>query len=332
MNLFLTGASGFLGSHTAEELVRRGHKVFALVRKTSRTDHLQASNIELVEGSLPEGATGLRFVLERADAVVHIAGVMKGLSEEDFYKVNEEGTARLVEEVLSAAKIPKIFLHVSTIAVHNASRDGPDFCLPPEACHPSSTYGKSKLAGEKALTPLRGRMRVVILRPPVLYGPGDFELLPLFRAIAWRIAPLYGAGTNRLSACYGGDVARALADLAEKPLDSDEIFCLDDGKVHTWRSMAETIAGVMGKSPVYLKIPSFLFSAGARISLAAAHLTRRPHIFTPDKIREMRQPSWVCGFKKLEKRIGWRPDVSFEEGVRKTLKFYREEGRISVPS
>jgi len=325
MRIFITGTTGFLGSHTAQELVRRGHRLKALVRNPAAAAGLKALGVELVEGAL-EDPPDLGQAMDGVEAVVHIAGVLKGLGERDFFQVNEDGTLRLAQAALSLNPRPRLFLYVSTVAVHDSTRDGGDFCLPPEACHPLSVYGKSKLAGEKVLSVLKGNIRTVILRPPVIYGPGDKELLPLFRAIRWGVAPLYGNGQNRLSVCHVSEVARAIADLVENSPSSDEIFCVDDGQEHTWKSLAQDIGRAMNKNPWPLKIPPFFFFLAASSSGAFAQLTRRPRIFTPDKLKEMAQKSWVCGFEKLHNRIGWEPGLPFKEGVLTTLAFYKKVG------
>src|SRR5262245_14326083 len=111
MNLFLTGASGFLGSHTAEELIHRGHSLTALVRKTSQTNFLKSLPLKLVEGALPE-VRSLETIFEETDAVIHIAGLIKARSEAEFFKANAIGTQSLVDQVLAAKKKPKLFIYV----------------------------------------------------------------------------------------------------------------------------------------------------------------------------------------------------------------------------
>lgn len=326
MKIFITGASGFLGSHTAEELARRGHSLTALVRKTSKIDHLGGLNIQFVEGSLPDCGP-LAPVLKSCDAIIHIAGNVKALKPEDLFKVNAEGTSHLVNETLNTLPSPRLFLHVSTIAVHNPS-EGDDFCLPPERCHPLSHYGKSKLAGETKLKKLRGKIRTLILRPPVLYGPRDQEFLQMFRAIGRGVAPLYRTGENQLSVCFVRDVARAIADLVEKNPEKDEVFCLDDGEVHTWRNLAEGISETMGRKVRYLPIPAPIFYLAAGISQGWSHLSAKPTIFTLDKMQEIKKPRWICGNQKIRKYLGWEPKVSLREGFEKTLNYYREVGLL----
>jgi nucleoside-diphosphate-sugar epimerase len=330
MKIFLTGTSGFLGSHTAEELVRRGHSVTALVRKSSQINHLKSLPLKLVEGALPDCKL-LKPFLEEADAVVHVAGIVKAKSPEEFFRINALGTQNLVQEILVASKKPKLFIYISTIAVHGPE-DGSDFCLPSSVCHPLSAYGKSKLRGEMALSAFQGKVRTIILRPPVLYGPRDQELLPLFKAIRFGFAPLFGSGKNSLSLCYASDVARAIADLVEKPTDSDEIFCLDDGASHTWKSIVQTLSQMMKKKTLMIPIPPLLFKIAAGISQTSGKLMRRPVMFTLDKVKEMEQPDWVCGYEKLKDRLGWNPQVSLTEGAEKTLTFYQREGWIKLPS
>ena len=164
----------------------------------------------------------------------------------------------------------------------------------------------------------------IILRPPVLYGPRDQEFLPLFQSIRWGLAPLLGSGKNELSVCYVEDVARALNDLVESLLTSDEIFCLDDGSIQTWKSMAETVSKVMGKKALSLKIPKPLFKIGAAFSQTWAKIRGKPAIFTLDKINEMEQPRWVCGYERLQKKRSWKPEVTLREGMERTYRYYRD--------
>ena len=106
MKVFLTGATGFLGSHVAKELHRRGHSLITLARSTSQTDHLSEMGAEIIWGSLPDPGP-LSQVLSKVDAVIHIAGAIKALSKKDFLTINSHGTARLVDEIRKASPTPK---------------------------------------------------------------------------------------------------------------------------------------------------------------------------------------------------------------------------------
>ncbi len=323
MNIFLTGASGFLGFHVARLLVERGHRVIALVRPTSQRKELKKLPIQWIKGSLSD-LRALRQSPEPLEAVIHIAGIVKALSKEAFFKTNAQGTENLVQEILSRPTLPKVFIQISTLAVHSPTRDGPDFCLPADQCHPVSHYGESKLAGEKSLGLLKEKVRSVILRPPVIYGPQDREVLLLFKAAQKGFLPLYRRGQSQFSMCYVTDVAQAIITLLENPPQKDEIFCLDDGVVHTWKSVAQVIAKAMKRNPLLLSIPHSLYSLAALCSQGYAQLRRQPVVFTVNKMEEISQPSWVCGYQKLNEKTGWRPQVDLKRGIDSTLRFYRE--------
>ncbi len=325
MKIFLTGATGFLGSHTARLLARK-HHLTALVRKTSSKAALQDTKIRFFEGHL-EDSSHLISGLEGQDIVVHIAGAVKALNREDFFRVNTEGTKNLIHAVLKCKNRPKFFLHISTIAVLNPEKDGNDFCISPEKCSPLSLYGQSKLAGEKQLRLLDGAVPFATLRPPILYGPWDQELLPLFKAIQrWGIAPVYQKGENQFSICYIENIAQAILQLIENPPTSSSIFCLDDGAKHSWRSFAQALSKVIGKKANLLSIPRPLFHGAAYLSTLYSAITRNPSAFSSDKLLEIKQKSWVCGFKNLNQTTHWMPQTPLEQGLQKTLEFYRNQG------
>jgi len=327
MKILITGASGFLGSHTAQELCRRGHQVTAFVRKTSQVRHLKSLGIPLLKGDFPD-CSSLESTLPHVDGVIHIAGLIKALTKKEFFEVNAQGVKKLVSLISKTSPKPRILLYVSTIAVHNPSH-GNDFCLPSENCKPLSHYGQSKLQGELALSQLEKEISTFILRPPVLYGPRDYALLPLFKSIHRGIAPLYQRGQNQLSICYVADVARAIGDLIESNLAGRQIFCLDDGRIHTWRSLAGHISQVLEKKIRALPIPHPLFYTAATFSEAWGKITRTPQIFTRNKLKEIRQPSWVCGFQKIKDYLGWEPKINLQEGLQKTWEYYRQAGLMS---
>ena len=324
MKIFVTGATGFLGSHVIDVLLERGHRLNVLVRPTSFLRKLKERGVALTQGQLPQNIS-LKDALSGCDAVVHIAGVTKALSKAEFFRVNAGGTAYLVEQILQAYPRPRLLVYLSSLAAVNP-QDGEDFCQPAERGPALSHYGESKRQGELALGPLRGKVQVLILRPPVLYGPRDTEFLSLFRIIGRGLAPMYRGGKNRLSICYGPDAARAVADLVERPTAGDSTYCLDDGAIHTWRSLAASVAKAMGKRPLFLRLGDPLMYAAALVNQGWAQLRRRPEIFTLNKMKEMRQNSWVCGYEKLHEATGWQPQTPLEIGMDKTYQFYRQEG------
>lgn len=324
----MTGASGFLGSHTAELLHDKGHEIQALVRATSQTEHLKKRKIPLVLGALPH-CENFAKSLEGQDVIIHIAAVVKALSQKDFLYHNHLSTQNLVKTILSLKKKPQKFIHISTIAVHDPSQSK-DFCQPPEQCQPLSHYGESKMQAERSLEPLKDEMTVTILRPPVLYGERDWELFPLIQSVQKGLTPIWGKGDKQFSMCYVKDVAEAIATLVESPSCDSEIFCLDDGAEHSWRSVALEIGKVIGKEPRLIALPSFAFTLAAGLNQTWAQLRRRPHVFTLNKLKEMKQARWICGHQKLANHFKWEPSTSLKEGLQNTLEYYRAIGKLSA--
>lgn len=323
MRVFLTGGTGFLGQHVAQQLLERGHQVLALARKPERAKRLETLGAKIILGTLPQ-TKDLQEALRDIDAVIHVAGVVKALSAQDFLHVNRDGAAYLVQEILKMKTLPKRFIHISTIAVNNP-KINPDFCQPAKDCKALTYYGESKRQGELALDPLKNKVPVSTLRPPVLYGPYDTELLSLFKSIQHGIAPLLQNGARELSICFGPDVADAIVRMTEHPIPLRGIYCLDDGHTHTWRSLSEAIAKVLNKQPYYLKIPKTCFRISGTLSTSLAKLTGRPQIFTLNKLKEMFSPRWVCGFEKLNQELHWQPSTNLTTGMQNTLEFYRQE-------
>lgn len=322
MKVFLTGITGFLGHHVAEALHRQGHEIHAFIRQPQKPDSIHIP-FHAVQGTLSNCET-LVPLLTQMDAVIHLAGKIKAHNLAEFNETNQQGTQNLIHALLKASPKPLTYVHVSTIAVMGPEIDGDDFCKRPELCHPVSWYGESKRRGEIEVQALSGKMRTVILRPPVLYGPHDKEMFALFQSIQKGFAPLFSEGKNQLSVCYIKDVADCIVSLIEKAPPQDEIYCLDDGHVHDWRSLSMDLAEVIGKKPRFISIPPILFKFGAYFSELYARWSGKAQIFTQNKIKEMEQKSWVCGYKRLSETRDWKPQYSFKEGAKMTYDFYRK--------
>jgi 2-alkyl-3-oxoalkanoate reductase len=326
MRVLITGASGFLGSHVAEQLSEQGHSVVALVRPTSNIKFLSSlRGLELATGSV-EDAESVRAAMKGVTAVVHAAGLVKARSEDEFVATNVTGTQNLLDAAREIAPELQRFVFVSSLAAVGPSLDGRP--VPGDAePRPVTRYGRSKLAAERLVSEARGDLKVTILRPPMIYGPRDNESFAFFQSVARRFLPYLGDGRNTLSVIYASDAASACIRAIEADVPSGSAYFIDDGAVYVWRDMLGEIEGAIGKRAlVRLSIPFPIVRAAALVNEGVSRLTGKAVMLTRDKLNELSAPHWVCDASLARRDLGWEPKVSWTEGTRRAAAWYRENG------
>lgn len=322
MKVLVTGASGFLGSHIAERLANEGHEVRVLVRKSSSRKFLKGFPHEEAIGDIAD-AESLPAAVDGIEGVAHAAGLVKARDEAHFTSVNGQGTANLLAAIEKNAPQFKRFVYVSSLSAHGSSPDGEPRPVDAEP-KPVSAYGRSKLLGEEAVRESALVGKSVVLRMPVIYGPRDPALTPMFQAVRFRFAPLLMGGHNRVSVVYADDAATAVITTLTAEADvAGRVYTPEDGNVYTWRDLLDAIEQAMGHGAVVLPVPRLGYDFAALLAEAGAKVIRKPVIFNRDKVREMAQRAWVCSAETLTRDVGWRAEVDITEGARRTGEWYR---------
>lgn len=316
--LFLTGGSGFIGSHVAREFLAYGWHVRALVRRPDRPGLLPAE-AEVVPGDLI-GAAIPRRALEGCAAVVHCAGTTRARNLEEFRRVNVEGTAALARAARAVCPAAT-FVHVSSQAAAGPSRAGaPVREADPTA--PISAYGRSKLEGELAVM-RHHRGPWCVVRPSVVYGPGDPGLLSMFAIVARGVAPVVAGGRRLIQLLAAEDLARILFAVAQRPdLHGRRAFAAGDTV-----SMGDLVREVAAlRTPRARPVPvpgAALRCLGLLASLRGA-LTRTASSFNSDKVKDMLQSDWLCESEPFLRDLAVAPVVRWREGIRNTCRWYVE--------
>jgi nucleoside-diphosphate-sugar epimerase len=326
MRVLLTGGSGFLGSFVAEQLAAEGHVIRALVRPRSERKILEKlPRVEFAPGAI-ENPASLAPALEGVDAVVHVAGIVKARRPSDFFEVNAQGTRNLVDAALARGGV-KRFVYVSSLAAVGPSQDGTPV---PEGAEPRPVthYGRSKLEGEKAVLAASGRMPVTIIRPPLIYGPRDRETLAFFTSVKNGVLPMTGDGTNTLSVVYVSDCASAVVRAVDSNgAPSGRAYFVDDGAVYVWREALKDIEAAMGKRAfVRFGMPMGVVKVAAAATQVWGKVTGTAQMLTLDKVNELTQPHWLCSGEGARRELGWKPEVTWADGVRRAVQWYREAG------
>ncbi len=328
MKFLVTGATGFIGSTLAALLVSRGTKVRALVRRTSRREGLERIGTEMVVGDVTDPAS-LPAAVEGCDVVVHLAGLVKALGRRELFRVNVEGTRHLARACAEAARPPVLVL-VSSLAA--AGPSGPAHARTEEdAPEPVSLYGQSKLQAEEALRTFAG-LQATVLRPPIVYGPGDKEVMPpLLRMARLGIILKAGFAEKRYCLVHVEDLCAGILAAAERGRrlgrsGSEGIYFLSDGDEHSWDDVGEAVCAALGRHGLVLPLPDVAGLPVALVSSVLAALTRRPAILSFDKMREMRQAAWTCSSARAQRELGWRPRFQLAEGIRQSVEWFREMG------
>jgi nucleoside-diphosphate-sugar epimerase len=325
MTVLLTGGSGFLGSHIAEQLSRAGTPVRALVRKSSDTTLLSSLPELEIHTCALDDRESLGRAMDGVTAIVHCAGLVKARSEAEFMDVNAGSTERLLDAARKASSV-KRFVLVSSLAALGPSDESGAPVSADATPAPVTAYGRSKRAAERAVLAMRDEIRVTILRPPAIYGPRDREILAFFQAVKWGVLPTMGSEHNRLSIVYGPDAARACIAAIHADVPSGSAFFLDDGRVYTFKELLGAVEDALGKRAwLRFTLPRRLMETVALGNELYGRLRNQAVMFTPDKCREL-FAQWVTDSTPTQAALGWKPEVQIQEGIRLTATWYQRQG------
>lgn len=297
--LALTGTTGFVGGHLLEAALGAGHTVRALVRRTQPA----RKGVTWIEGALDQPAA-LARLCESASAIVHIAGAVNAPTRAAFFTANAAGTRAM----LAAAETASVsrFVQVSSLAAREPGL---------------SDYGASKATADTAV--LASPLSTVIVRPPAVYGPGDREMLALFRLARGGIVPVVGRG--RFAIIHVADLAAALLALATAPVIGT--FEIADGSPpFTQASFARAIGAALGRSVRIVPLPAALLPIGATFDTRIARARRHTPKLSHDRARYFAHPDWTANVAPLMATGLWRPTIAAAQGLAETAAWYRAAG------
>jgi nucleoside-diphosphate-sugar epimerase len=299
----LTGATGFIGRTLSRRLCARGWQVRALVRSATRALPLQQLGIETIQGSLAQPESLSRLVTG-VDAVIHCAGAVRGVTQAQFDRVNVDGVRQLAETAGQQPNPPR-FLSLSSLAAREPQL---------------SAYAASKRRGETALAETAGAMPWAAFRPPAVYGPGDKELLPLFRLMARGYAPLIAPIESRFSVIFVEDLSDAMVQWLEQRDCVQGVFELHDGQAggYCWDDVIQRVEQLSNRAIRRIRVPVALLEIPAAINWLTGQFLPYAPMLTPGKIRELRHSDWVCDNQRIRESIAWSPSVNLSAGLQQT--------------
>ncbi|SEQ48787.1 Nucleoside-diphosphate-sugar epimerase [Sphingobium sp. YR768] len=296
----MTGATGFVGAEVLEQALGDGLRINALTRRAQPPQ----ARLKWVPGSL-EDAAALDVLVRDADAVVHIAGVVNAPDREGFEAGNARGTVAVIDAMRRRGI--KRLVHVSSLAAREPGL---------------SDYGWSKELAEKYVK--SSGLDWTIVRPPAIYGPGDKEMLELFRMAKRGIMMLPPGG--RLSAIHVSDLARLLLALAQERENSlTRTYEVDDGTPGGWdhKDFGAAIGRAVGRPVRTVATPEWLLTVAARIDRMVRGKKAK---LTPDRVDYFCHPDWVVAKRMQPPKRLWLPQVKTEDGLKETVAAYREKG------
>jgi nucleoside-diphosphate-sugar epimerase len=331
MRLLVTGTTGFIGrtillralrDHGVGEViapVRSPHKLHAQLDREGLTDR---AKLQVVAAEAPDwDFRGVGPV----DRVIHCAGVLFSRAREPYFRINVDGTIRLLETVQGDPH---------TVLLSSQSAGGPtprglEAKRISDPDHPVSWYGASKLRMELAVREMKPARPVILLRAPMVLGPGDQATLPLFRMVRGLVWPKPGLRAKWFSWVSCADLADAIGAWFEcggrKGITTAHVT--SPGSI-TDRELMTTAAKVSGRRGLLLPVPQLLLRPVALASKFLPSIGEKVPSLTPDRAREIWPDRWVIDGAPFRELTGWQGRGNLEETLAATLAWFRREGQV----
>lgn len=316
----ITGASGFIGSRLRDLLLESGCDVVSLRRSGSPTPE-GARSVEVDYSQI--GELERIVAAEKPDYVLHVAGVTKGRSYEDFRRGNVMPARNLLAAVRREHPMTRRFVLVSSLAAY-----GPSATLAPhredDPPRPIEYYGESKLEAERIVQEEAAGVRWTIVRPPGVYGPGDVDYFNLFQSavLGWNLH--FGNRDHVMSMVYVDDCVRGIVEAAKHEETIRKGYFLTGDEKVTWEELQSEIVRAVGKQVRTVDLPRHLMTLAAIGGEIVTHIDGQPRLLNMQKARMAAQLAWTCSADAARRDFGFEAEVSLTEGVRRTHQWYVE--------
>jgi nucleoside-diphosphate-sugar epimerase len=318
----VSGATGFLGGHLLFKLREKGFRVCALARKTSDIDGLLLSGADVCEGDVLDPQS-LRRAMAGQQMVFHTAGKVSDWgSRREFWQANVEGTANVIAACRDAGV--KRLIHVSSLTVLGLPRSGARVDeQTPLAGSSRDFYTASKIAGERLVSEAHGSgaLETVVIRPGVIWGPGDTTILPRLAALLRRGRLVFiGRGENQLGLSHVENLSQGIILAAQTPSAAGQVYHLTDGEEITARAAFCALADALGVGPPRIALPFPVISFLAALLEWAARLRKAaaPPALTRYGVRLVACDSRY-DIGKARSELGYRPTLTFRQGISSLL-------------
>ena len=322
----VTGATGFLGSHITERLIQDGYEVAILARDANKAQAFEGRVSKIVIGDISDSEK-ISELVAGCDVVFHTVSNFRTASgpPESYHKINVLGTQVVVDAAMVAGV--KRFVHCATIGVHGNVRTTPANEQSPYA--PGDLYQKTKLQAQQYVESVIGKsdMEVVIVRPCSMYGPGDMRMLKMFKMLSKKTFLMIGPCTENFHAVYIDDIVDGFILAMLTPNISGETFLIGGEKYLPLKDYIKVVADAVSAPMPWLKFPYWLFYYAAVVVEAICVPLR---IEPPLHRRRVRfyKNNRAFNIQKAKETLGYSPKVSLEEGMKKTVIWYKENGYL----
>ena len=314
----VSGATGFLGGHLLAKLREKGFQVRALARQTSDIAGLVHSGVDISEGDISD-LQSLQRAMAGQQLVFHSAGKVSDWgSRQEFWQANVQGTANVINACREAGV--KRLIHVSSLTVLGLPRSGTRVDeKTPCADSLRDFYTSSKIAGEKLVRAAHGRggLETVVVRPGVIWGPGDTTILPRLAALLGRGRLVFvGRAANHLGLSHLENLSQGLILAALTPAAAGQVYHMTDGEEVTARAAFCALADALGVAPprFALPFPVVYFLAALLELIARLKNTSAPPALSRYGVRLV---ACDCRYdiSKAQNELGYRPSVTFRQGI-----------------
>lgn len=325
MKIFVTGATGFVGSHLCDLLSQNGHEIFTLVRSKKKAQEFQLKGT-LIQGDLdPRRLQWMEALPKDIDIVIHTAGIVHSLDPKAFYDINFEATKALAKSLLDHNDKNLKFIFISSLAAAGPAIDK-EIIDEEDAPMPVSDYGRSKYLAESWLREnLAGKSDLVIIRPPMVIGPRDVAVLDIFKMVQSKIILVPGLHGEDKSYSFVNvfDLCETISKVITSSTTFGEVFYSSHPQVITMRELNNEIKKQMGNPrTITIKAPEFIIKFIAKI-VGILKINVR---LTPDKYKEIAPKRWVCSGEKSRVALSQEYLFDISQTIKDTYRDYKERG------